>query len=270
MTEHRKRRLSAHVSAGVAAAVLAVLFMLGPANPAAAQNDPPEGFVELEMVSRLFVDVDAWDPMAELVGRFEGEDFDFGYRALTLGTYYRVHRNLKAGAFYRVQQGARHDEDWDVRYNGDLKREDTTGRTEQVLIADATPRFLLDFLPGEDWVLAVKNRYHFNTYNTNQSLLLRPQLTYFLIRDRRPVINVTGAYGVYLALNFSDQLVYEHAPYLDLIYHLTDETMLNAGVAWKTVHYAAGDNSGRWDDSDYSADQSSWLLTAGVIFRLGL
>lgn len=261
MTDTRRGHRRVPLPVPVTGAMLGVLLLAGLALPAAAQSDPPEGFVELEMLSRLFLDVEEWDPMAELVGRFEGEDFEFGYRALTLGTYYRLHENVKAGAFYRIQQGARHDEDWGVRYDGDLRREGTTDRTEQVLIADVTPRFLFDFLPGEDWVFAVKNRYHFNTYNTNQSLLVRPQLTYFWIEDREPVLNVTGAYGVYLALNFSDQLVYEHAPYLDAIYHLSDVTKLNAGVAWKTVHYA-GDG--------FSADQSTWLLRAGVIFRVGL
>lgn len=270
MIDILNRRRAASVPPVAAVALLTILLYVGIAVPAPAQDDPPEGFVELEMVSRLFLDVDDWDPMAELVGRFESEDFQFGYRALTLGTYYRIHENVKAGAFYRVQQGARHDEDWGVRYDGDLKRENTTDRTEQVLIADLTPRFLFDFLPGEDWVFALKNRYHFNLYNTNQSLLLRPQLTYFRIRNRQPVVNVTGAYGIYLALNFSDQLVYEHTPYLDVIYHLTDVTKLNAGVAWKTVHYAAEENTGRWDDTDYSADQSSWLLRVGVIFRVGI
>jgi hypothetical protein len=270
MTDIHTRRLDAYTPVVAAALILAVLFIAGPAVSAAAQDDPPEGFVELEMVSRLFLDVGEWDPMAELVGRFEGEKFEFGYRALTLGSYYRFHENVKAGAFYRVQQGARHDEDWDVRYDGDLKREKTTDRTEHVLIGDVTPRFLFDFLPGEDWVFAVKNRYHFNTYNSNQSLLIRPQLTYFWVENREPVLNVTGAYGVYLALNFSDQLVYEHTPYVDVIYHLTDATKLNAGAAYKTVHYAAEADSNRWDDSDYSADQSTWLLRAGVIFRLGI
>ena len=270
MTDIRHRRLAAPVRAAVAVVLLTVALLFVAPAPAAAQDDPPEGFVELEMVSRLFLDVDDWDPMVELVGRFESEEFEFGYRALTIGSYYRVLENVKVGAFYRVQQGARHDEDWDVRYDGDLERKDTTDRTEHVLVADVTPRFLFDFLPGEDWVFAVKNRYHFNAYNTNQSLLLRPQLTYFWIRDRRPVLNITGAYGVYLALNFSDQLVYEHTPYLDAIYHLTDVTKLNAGVAWKTVHYAAEEDTGRWDDMDYSADQSTWLLRAGVIIRLGI
>jgi hypothetical protein len=242
------------------------------ATPVAAEHVPPtpDGFAEFEAVSRLFLRAEDWDPMIELVGRFEGEDAEFRYRALTAGTYYRIHQNVKVGGFYRLQFGARHDDDWVLRDDGEWEWQDTTGRAEHVLLADVTPRFLLEFLPGENWVFGVKNRYAFNAFNSHQTLLVRPQLTYFWLKNRRPILNVTAAYGLYGALNFSDELLYRHSPYLDAIIHLGDVTKLNMGVARKTVHWATSEDVEEgWDDG-YSIDQTAWLFTAGVIFVTGL
>ena len=251
---------------------MVALLLLAVATPLAAEHVPPtpDGIFELETVSRLFVDIEKWEPMLEVTGQFEDEEFEFRYRALTLGSYYRFHRNVKAGAFYRVQAGARHDDDWVVLDNGDWEWQDTTSRAEHVLIADLTPRFLLDFIPGENWVFALKNRYFFNTFNSQHSLLARPQLTYFWIRDRQPVLNVSAAYALYMALNFSDQLIYQRAPYVEALYHVTDSVKLTAGIARKTVHWSSSQDIDRVGDPDYSVDQTAWRATVGAIFQLQL
>ncbi len=238
--------------------------------PLAAEHVPPtpDGLAEGRAVSRLFVKSDNWEPMIEVAGHFGGEDTDFGYRAVRLGSYYRVHQNVKMGAFYRVQWGARHDDDWLLLDNGDWEWRETTARAEHVVIADVTPRFLLDFIPGENWVAAVKGRYLFNTFNMHQTLLARPQLTYFWLHNRRPILNVTAAYGAYMALNFSDQLVYRRAPYLDVVYHAGDLVKLNAGLARETVHWSSSQDLKDSGAPDYSVDQSSWQITLGLIFRV--
>ncbi len=250
--------------------LIAAVFGFFAVAPAASEHVPPtpDGFTELETSARLFLRHEAWEPMVEATGRFEGEDFEFRYRSLTLGSYYRLHRNVKAGAFYRLQWGARHDDDWILLDDGGWEWEDSTDRAEQVLIGDVTPRFLLEFMPGENWVLALKNRYFFNTFNEQQSYLIRPQLTYFWVRDRRPVLNVSAAYGLYAALNFSDQPVYERAPYIDVLYHLTDAVKVNAGLARRTVHWSTSEDLEKAGDETYSVDQTSWLVRAGVIIRL--
>ncbi|MFP4012239.1 MAG: hypothetical protein ACLFUM_11090 [Spirochaetaceae bacterium] len=248
---------------------LAAATLLPVAGELSAEHVPstPDGELEVEAVSRVFVKLDRLEPMLEAVGRFEGEDLDFRYRAVTAGGYYRVHRNVKVGAFYRLQAGARHDDDWVLR-DGDWEWRETSSRAEHVLLGDVTPRLLLDFLPGESWVFALKNRYFLNTFNAHQTLLTRPQLTYFLLRAREPVVNVSVAYGLYWALDFSDQALYRHSPYLEVLYHATDAVKLTAGFTRNTVHWSSSEDVAEAGATDYSVDGTSWLLTAGLIFRV--
>ena len=109
---------------------------------------------------------------------------------------------------------------------------DTSDRLEQVLILDVSPRFLLPFLPGRDWVLQVKSRYLLNFWNLQHSLLLRPELTWFRIVDRRPVLNLSLAYGLYFPLNFGETLIYEHGPYLALLYHVSPAIQLELSASY--------------------------------------
>lgn len=251
---------------------LIALLLSAAAEPAAAIHVPPtpENVLELEGSSRIFLDLGDFDPVLDLTGRFEGRDFAFRYRALSLGGYYRLHRNVKAGLFYRLQAGARHDDDWVLLDNGDWEWQDTRSRLEQVLVADLTPRFLLPFLPGQDWVLAVKGRYLFNTFNRHQVLLLRPQLSYFWLRRRQPLLTVSAAYGIYGALNFSDQFLYRKVPYLDVLYHLADAVKLSLGVSRRQLHWSSSADIARSGESDYSVDQSSWMMRSAVILQLDL
>jgi hypothetical protein len=51
-------------------------------------------------------------PHVELKGRWVDDPIEFRYRHLMLGTYYRLSRHVKVGAFYQYKRGARHDDDW--------------------------------------------------------------------------------------------------------------------------------------------------------------
>ncbi|HET6486076.1 MAG TPA: hypothetical protein VFH83_06630, partial [Spirochaetia bacterium] len=119
-----------------------------------AQNVPvaPSGVVEYQGRTQVVVTIDNLDLLAEGLGRLEPLDghTGFGYRSVTVGGYYRVIPNLKLGAFYRLQAGARHDDDWIQTGPNpdDWGWQDTTSRWENVLMLDASPRFLLSFLPG--------------------------------------------------------------------------------------------------------------------------
>jgi hypothetical protein len=201
----------------------------------------------------------------ELDGRFEDSNLEFRYRSLTAGAYFRLLKNLKAGAFYRLQQGARHDDDWIEPSVGVWEWVDSRSRTEQVLILDLSPRFLLDFLPGRNWVFAVKNRYHYNTFNDQQSILIRPGLTYFLVRSREPVLNLSLNYGFYIPLNFGETFLYEHTPYLSALYHLNRNIKLELSAAYKTVIWSSSEDSlANWDT--YAVPNRSFVVGFGVLF----
>jgi len=231
--------------------------------------ETPGGVVELENHLRLFLKHGNFTPVAELVGRWEGQRFEFRYRALTLGSYYRVARQLKLGAFYRVQQGARHDDDWIDLDPGWVWR-DTRGRTEQLLILDVSPRFLLGFLPGRNWVFMLKNRYLFNTFNSQHTLTVRPGVTYFLLRGRDPFLNFSFNYDLYIPLNYGSSFLYAHWPYLNVLYHLSSVVKLDFSAAYKTVTWSSSEDVIASGESDYSVKSRTLLFGLGVILEFEL
>jgi len=227
------------------------------------------GFFEFESRTSLLLDLGRLDPLVELEGRFEDTNLELRYRSLTAGAYVRLLKNLKAGAFYRIQQGARHDDDWIEPSLDVWEWVDSRSRTEQLLILDISPRFLLDFMPGRNWVFAVKNRYQYNAFNGQHSLLVRPGLTYYLLRSREPVLNLSLSYGLYIPLNFGETLLYQHEPYLSLLYHLNRNVKLELTGALKTVIWSTSDDS--WANGDtYAVPNRSLVVGFGVLFPLSL
>ena len=229
----------------------------------------PETGFEVHAHGRIFYSPDDLDLMLEYVGRFEDTDREFRYQSVTMGGYYRLLRNLKLGAFYRLQLGARHDDDW-VAEGSDWIWVDPAARAEHLAILDATPRFLLDFIPGESWVFSLKNRYEYNFSNGQQSLLVRPGLTWFAVRDREPVLNISAQYGTYFSLNFGAVPWYRHGPYLNLLYHLSPSLQLDASVGRQWIYWSesaeflADHSDERYPNNVYSP----WLVDVGFIVRL--
>ena len=221
---------------------------------------------EIDYQMRIFVSREYGDfePVGELVGRIE--EGEFRYRSATLGLYYRAMKNLKIGAFYQLASGLRHDDDW-IDTNPGWEWQSTDDRLENILILDASPRFLFDFLPGENWVFMVKNRYSYNTYNGNQTLMIRPGLSYIHLKDREPVVNIGFQYGLYMPLNFSDVPIYEHDRYLNVIYHLNQRIKLEFFGAYRTRIWTSSEDIATAGESDYEADDSVIILGTGLILR---
>ena len=236
--------------------------------PVGAEHIPSAeaGAVELHGRSAVLVDTRSFDGLLELSGRLGASDLELGYRALTVGGYYRPHRNLKVGLFYRLQAGARHDDDW-IEVSGGWEWQDTRERIEQVLMVDVSPRVELGFLPGANWVGMLKGRYLINTFNREQSILLRPGLTYFLLVDRRPLFNFSFNYGLYFPLNFGTTLVYEQAPYLSALYHLGEHVKLELTGSYRSVVWSSSRDSLAVGDS-YQVRSGSFGVGLGVLFVL--
>jgi hypothetical protein len=138
-----------------------------------------------------------------------------------------------------------------------------------VLILDASPRFLLPFLPGRDWVLQVKSRYLLNFWNLQQSLLLRPELTWFRIVDRRPVLNLSLAYGLYFPLNFGETLIYEHGPYLALLYHVSPAIQLELSASYPVRIWTTSPDVITAGETPYQKALGRLELGLGLLLRLG-
>ena len=145
--------------------------------------------------------------------------------------------NLKVGALARLQAGVRHDDDVmpTGRPDDGSAGTDTSQRLEGVLMLDVSPRFQLGFLPRANWVLMLKGRYLYNTWNGQMSIMARPELTWFWIRDRDPFLNVSLSYEMYFPLNFGSTPVYQSYPYLTVLWHATPEVGIELAGAYKTT-----------------------------------
>lgn len=261
---------------GLRAVALFVVFGLA-AMPGRASHhliseaDPviPAPAFEIHTHGRLFYALDDFSGLLEYVGRFEDEKLEYRYQSLTLGGYFRLHPNVKIGAFYRLQFNVRHDNDW-IEEGPDWFWADTSGRAEHAAIIDVTPRILLPFLPGNNWVASIKSRYEYNFTNSQQTLLIRPGITYFWIRDREPVFTITAQYAAYLSLNFGAVPWYRHGPYLNALYHLSPNILLDVGISRQWIYWSeSGQFLRDFPSQNYRENiYSPWIVDAGFIIRL--
>lgn len=204
------------------------------------------------------------DPYLEVQAHAPADDGFLGYSAVTAGAYYRVLENAKLGLFYRLQFGALHEEDW-VWANGAWSWADTSSRAESVLIGDFSPRFLLPGLPGENWVLSLKNRYEYNLYNNHQGLYIRPGLTYYHMSERELKFSLGMHYGAGIAFNFGDEIFYSHQLYVQGSYVLSDPLALQLEAGWNRHNYS-GESAGR--SFDFSENSISAELSLVIQPRL--
>lgn len=221
------------------------------------EHIPSVSEVPLGAGGRLAVNYDLGDLdlFAEAGARWE---YDHPLRRFaTLGALYRILPNLKAGVFYQLDSGVRHDDDW---VSDGLDRwwwKDPSDRWENTLIAEISPRFLLDFLPGDSWVINLRTRYDWNLTNLQQTFILRPELTWFWMVDREPLANFSLAYGLYMPVNYSSALFYKQAPYLNTIFHLSENIKLENRLSYEMT---------TWTESeDNKALDQSFQVTNGVL-----
>ena len=265
---HGRRSFGSRPNGRFLIVVLALFVFTTALNAAHLPTIAETGF-EIQTHGRFFYLAGDLSGMFEYTGRFEGAARDFRYQGFTLGGYYRPHSNLKIGAFYRLQTNVRHDNDW-IKEGSAWIWEDASGRFEHLGIVDVTPRFQLGFLPGENWVASVKARYEYNFSNAEQSLLLRPGLTFFWLRDRAPVLNISAQYATYLSLNFGDKLWYRHGPYLNVLYHVGERLLVDVGISKHWIYWSESEQfSTDHPGESYSGNvYSPWSLDIGLILRL--
>jgi len=248
--------------------IISILILIGgPAFGSHHTDLPMPGFL-FEYEGRLAAIAGIGDLtlLTEVKGRINGDDLELGYRSLQTGLYYRVLRNLKIGMFYSLQAGVRHDDDW-IEGDSGWMWIDSTGRWEHSFLFDVTPRVLLPFLPGRNWVLAVKTRYAYNTYNGQQTLFMRPGLTYHLISRREPLLSISVQYGMYMPLNFGETPFYEHEPYLNILYHLNRTVKIEASAAYRSVTWSTSADAAA-DGEHYQITAASLKTSLGVILKL--
>ena len=112
----------------VAVSVIAIL-------PVYAVHAPDTSDLGINIQGRFTViaDINNWNPYLEVLGRIDSNLTQINYRHILTGSYYRIQRNIKIGAFYLLQTGNRHDNDWTF-LNPGWEWEDTANRFEHNII----------------------------------------------------------------------------------------------------------------------------------------
>jgi hypothetical protein len=131
---------------------------------------------------------------------------------------------------------------------------------------DVSPRFQLSFLPTGNWVLMLKSRYEYNTWNGQMSIMARLELTWFWIRDRDPFLNFALSYEMYFPLNFGSTLLYQSYPYLTVLWHATPEIGIELSGAYKNTTWTQSDSwlAASW--GNYTTTVQSWVVSLGVVY----
>lgn len=187
---------------------------------------------------------------------------------LRIGTYYRAFKYLKLGAFYDLQNSMLHQNDW-IRSNGNYFWQDTSKRFEHVFIADVTPRYQLSFLPGRNWVLELKNRFLYNTYNQQSTYRVRPGLMYVFMSGLDPILTVFTRVELYIPINYGSSTIYESWYYLGFLYNINSVIQIGLNFAKKYVNWGASDNFKFWHPTeDYNLTNDATTLGLMIIFRL--
>jgi hypothetical protein len=162
------------------------------------------------------------------------------YSEATLGTKYRVHRNLKVGLLVSEKWGLRHDDDWQVK-NGRWFWVKPNKRAEFETLLELSPRFKASFLPGRNWIFEGRLTGKRNFHAGENTLIARPGLTYFHFGDEGPLFNLFFQYEVHIPLNYGHKTIRENWVYMGGIYHLSDHFSLGGCFAlYKMI----------WEDTD--------------------
>lgn len=232
------------------------------------EEDKPAEHIEFSPAFRLasIFEYRDWDFQLSLSGEFREESPDY-YELQSL-LYYRVLKHVKVGVFHSLQKGERHDNDWISEGDGWFWR-DSSDRYENLIGADITPRVLLPFLPGKNWLLSGKTRYSYNLNNDQQKILFRPELSYFHMKNRSPRWSVNTAYALYFPLNFSDALLYEHGPYLSFNFHIKQNLLLSLNGDYRLRNWSSSETF-KDAGGDYLIQDQRYRLGASLIWKIDI
>lgn len=236
-----------------------------PNNPSAGPSLVPNAQL------RLFVDYDRVSLYSEAQSRWETATAI--NQSVLGGIYAQPFDWLRLGAFYQIQRGVRHDADWNW---SDAANSwvwtDVNSRSESLLVLDVSPRTLLPNLPGENWVGELKMRYFYNYFNQNQTLTLRPGLSYFWLREGSPFWTFFLQYEAYLPLNYGASLIYEHWIYLSALKPITKEFQLGALVSYHIQDWSSTNAfvTGTTPSSRFFVAEGSLHLGLVAVIHLGI
>jgi hypothetical protein len=231
--------------------------------PVAEKGLEPEGTV------RVFLKQDHFDHLLEM--RVRNQSGGRFFQSARLGTVTSVYQPndsflLKMGAYYQLQMGVWHDEDWDKGTDGIWRWWNTNKRLEHLALVDFRPRVKL----GETWVAESRVRLQYNITSTHRTIKIRPGVTHFWTKNDKPFINFFGQVELYLPLNYNKPYsLYEIWGYLGALYHMKKWFGFGTHVAYrKTVWRRDEEFKQSHSDKTFTASDTGYVLGLDFIVKL--
>lgn len=217
---------------------------------------------ELGLDLRVIKKINKFSLLVEHIERKELESLH--YTRTNVGSYYRLHRNLKLGLFYWNEEGNRRDEDW-KKIVDQWQWKQVNQTTEHSLVLDVTP---MSETPITNLVFDWKNRFVHNLSNGRNLLRSRPGLTYLIFKDDKPMLSLFNQYEFYLPLDYGRKTVYERWIYLGGLYHFSKNILAGPYYSRRTRFWKSTDDFSKNFGNEYTNKFSSnfFGLTVDFIF----
>lgn len=183
-------------------------------------------------------------------------------REYQVGAKYRLHNHLKVGAHFSRRYGLRHDNDW-RRVGGQWRWEPSNGRGENHLILELSPRYAYRKFLGE-----FRIRNEFNFFNDQNTLRLRPGLSYFVFHHGKPLITFFSQYEAHIPINYNvdNHGIREGWFWLGGLYHLNDNIKLGTYYAYRDMFWGTSQMFKDVVRGTYIANEQAWEV--GLILNI--
>lgn len=117
----------------------------------------------------------------------------------------------------------------------------------------------------------MKNRYLYNAYNDNQTITVRPGITWFWLDGLEPFLNINLQYELYFPLNYGVSTIYEQWLYLNVLYHMNSNFKAGIFGALKKVTWGASEEFKElFPDEEYAVTYLSYVIGVSAIFYFSL
>lgn len=231
-----------------------------------AHHDPSgESFSSNSVHIRFFKKLNPYTGMLEIAS---GNNYDQQTSQLIkVGGYKQFLDGQKLGIFTSLQTGLRHSDDWVKPNNSYWKWQNTSDRSEVIIHLNFEQKFVPYF--DQPLVIGLKGEYQQNTFNQNQTFLIKPNLSYFFLDKGAPFLSIHLSTPQYFALNFEKKSLYKSGLYLGLLYHV--EPTLQFGLNLETYRETwtdSTDYSSKFPSGSYETSDDISHLKFEVIYQL--
>ena len=229
-------------------------------------NTPsPTNTSNQEFNLRGFYKLSGLNNMAEY--KFRANEKRSNQTLFTLGSRYRLLNNLNIGLFYQLEKGARHVDDW-ILQEGRWQWRETEDRAEDNIIIELSPKFLFEFLPGERWVFELRTRGKLNLFNDQETIKVRPGLTFYWFKDSSPFMNFYLQHEVYFAMNYGQDTIYQRWTYLGMLYHYSKKLKISPFINFGFERWSNTDSFFRQTGNTYSVKENFNNIGLNLVFIL--